>query len=325
MPWSTPPVRRAVAAAASVVLIAAAAAIGLAARRGRAVPAAFEGRIAPVLVSAAVAVPPPPPVEPPRCAPEPPLAARTPPSEGAAELARLVREDPARLGSASIGQPTRGALWGGVELLQSDDIARSGGNPWGTELVVRSIERAVRQVRRCHPDTPKLSVGDISREQGGWLLPHRSHQSGLDADLGYYYTTGPAWFVQATADNLDVVRTWALVRALLDGGDVELIFMDRRVQRLLREHADTLVDERGRLDDLFESENKKDTVIRHASGHGGHFHVRFRDPVSVEMGQRLASVVPRTVLARPAARAAGKARPAPAPSHPPRGKSPPKR
>jgi murein endopeptidase len=209
------------------------------------------------------------------------------------ELVRMIRQDPTRLGSASIGSPTHGALWGAVRLVASEGIEPTGDQPWGTDVAVRSLERAVREVRSCFDNTPRLSVGDISRERGGWLRPHRSHQSGLDADVGYYYLTGPGWFEPATAANLDRPRTWALVRALVDGGTVESIFMDVSVQRLLRDYAQQLEEDRGRLDDVFASSDKRrhDVIVQHARGHLTHFHVRFTDPASVSLGQRLAPIL----------------------------------
>jgi murein endopeptidase len=228
-----------------------------------------------------------------RCTPEPLVAPRELDIPPPIELARMIRERPAELGSASIGSPTNGRLWGGVQLRPSEGIEPSGDYLWGTEAVVHSIERAVQQVRRCFADTPKLFVGDISRQYGGWLKPHRSHQAGIDADVGYYYLSGSAWFEAATASTLDRARTWALIRALIDGGNVESMFIDRSVQRLLREYAEHLEEgDAVRLDDMFESAKRRhDVVIHHAPGHTGHFHVRFRDPVAAALGVRVAPMV----------------------------------
>ena len=117
--------------------------------------------------------------------------------------------------------------------------------------------------------------------------PHRSHQSGLDADLGYYYLTGPAWFIPATAENLDVERTWTLVRALIEGGNVEYVFMDRTVQKVLAAYVQTLPHDRDRIDELFENEKNKQTIIKHTHGHQTHFHVRFFDHEAVALGAQL--------------------------------------
>lgn len=228
-----------------------------------------------------------------RCEPEPVLAAEQAAIPRGNELARTLREHPERLGSASIGSPTSGALFGGLQLQGGEGIALAGGHPWGTASVIQSIERAVREVRRCYEATPKLSVGDISRQHGGWLRPHRSHQSGLDADLGYYYRSGPAWFVPATSETLDVERTWALVRALIGGGNVEYLFMDVSVQRLLIAHLETSPDDRHLASELFELDGNKDALIRHVRGHQTHFHVRFTDSKAITLGAKIRHLVKR--------------------------------
>ncbi|MDC3955368.1 penicillin-insensitive murein endopeptidase [Polyangium jinanense] len=248
------------------------------------------------------ASPPTPPPAPPRCMPEPAIEVRVVDPPPATELFRLAKEKPEALGSASVGSPTRGSLFGGVELKDSEGILRAGGYGWGTELVIRSIERAVREVRRCFADSPRLYVGDIARERGGWLKPHRSHQSGLDADIGYYYKSQATWYQRATAENLDAARTWALVRALIEGNNVEMIFIDVSVQRLLQAYIATLPEGEQPLEDVFPSPTKRDTIIRHAWGHATHFHVRFRDPAAVALGQRLANILPRLRGARRAPR-----------------------
>lgn len=199
----------------------------------------------------------------------------------------VLGEAPSITGSASMGTPTRGALWGGVELAESDDIERAGGYPWGTVNVVASIERAAREVRRCHPGSPRVRVGDIAREHGGWLRPHRSHQSGLDADVGYFYVGPSTWYQRATAKNLDVARTWALLRAFVEGGDVDTIFVDLSIQQLLKAHVATLGADEQRWLELFPTKLRKDTVIRHAWGHATHFHVRFRDDDAALLGAEI--------------------------------------
>jgi hypothetical protein len=243
---------------------------------------------------AAVTTPAPP--EAARCAPEPALEVRAAEPLPVTELLRLVKEKPAALPSASLGTPTRGSLWGGVELKDSEGILRAGGYGWGTESVVRSIERAVREVRRCFPGSPPLHVGDIARERGGWLRPHRSHQSGLDADIGYYYRGQATWYQHATAQNLDVGRTWALVRALIEGGNVEMIFMDFSVQRLVQAHIATLPEGERPAEDPFVNATKKDGIIRHAAVAMGH---RLEDVLARLRGPRRPPKVPVSRSRRP--------------------------
>jgi penicillin-insensitive murein endopeptidase len=200
---------------------------------------------------------------------------------------------PTQLPTASIGAPNRGALFNGVQLSEDPrwiipDPARA----WGTPITVEQVKRAIATVHERHPNTPPLYVGDLGRQRGGWLRPHRSHQSGRDVDLGYYYRDGSAWYVPATDKNLDVERTWTLTEAVLAGGYVDQIFMDGSVQALLRAHAL----ERGLAaedaDALFGGyARRSEAVIRHTWGHRTHLHVRFFDPAAEEAGQRLYPVL----------------------------------
>jgi hypothetical protein len=244
------------------------------------------------------------PTSPPPCSPEPPLPPDEPSALSDAALLQALRTG-APIGSASIGAPSRGSLLGAVELVPKgpDGIelfARSGKHPFATQRVVRLLERALREVHRCHPGGHRVHVGDLSRETGGPLAPHRSHQSGLDADVGFFYRTQEAWYVapvgpHGSADLLDVPRTWALLRALLDGGSVEVVYLDLRVQRLLAPHA-KLHPGALELDAVFDLDAKKDKLLRHEWGHHTHFHVRFTDPAATALGARVERLDPRGLV-----------------------------
>lgn len=228
----------------------------------------------------------------PRCWEAPVDAPLAEPELDPEALEARYRDDPASLGPASLGSPTRGALIGGVELTSSDavEVVTPLYN-WGTARVIASIERAARRVRCRFPNHPPLRVGSISRERGGHLRPHRSHQSGLDADLGYFYTDGSTWYRRASADNLDRAATLTLLDALYDGGDVEYLFIDRRVKALLREYAQEHRPDL--LEPLFDGTPPRAPLIRHARGHDTHVHVRFFDDAAKENGRRLMPVLIR--------------------------------
>ena len=200
-----------------------------------------------------------------------------------AQLDKLLRTSPERLGSASVGAPNRGSLLNGVALEPSPfwSVVRPE-RSWATAETAASIARAVQVVQRRFSGTPTLYIGDISRKRGGYLRPHRSHQSGRDADIGYYYRDGAAWYRRATAENLDCQRTWALVEALIEGGDVEYIFIDGSVQSLLREHARASGEDPAWLNVVFG--NPRTAIVRHASGHRTHLHVRFHNDVAERTG-----------------------------------------
>lgn len=195
---------------------------------------------------------------------------------------------PASLGSVSIGAPNRGALLNGVRMLPGADWdVLNPDRSWATADTAEAIARAARTLRRQFPDA-RLVVGDISQKSGGFFSPHSSHQSGRDADLGYFYRVGARWYTPARASNLDVARTWALVRALFGEGDVQYVFMDRSIQALLAEHAlEDGADPRW-LDALFECRGNRQAPIRHRWGHTTHLHVRFFDESATRIGARIA-------------------------------------
>jgi hypothetical protein len=206
-----------------------------------------------------------------------------------AELDRAARTPPASFGSVCFGRPNRGRLFNGVELGSEPGlrVMVSDDNSFGTAETVRTLRAAVAELRAAYPAAPELNVGDLSRARGGYLRPHRSHQLGVDADLGYFYLGTGKWYAKARADNLDRQLTWAFLKALIAQGGVEYVFMDRSVQALLRVHALEQGEDPAWLETLFESPAHRDTLIRHAYGHITHFHVRFLDPGAERVGRAL--------------------------------------
>jgi murein endopeptidase len=214
------------------------------------------------------------------------------------QLERALIDDPAALGSISIGRPNGGSLMNGVQmppgpLWELVDPAHA----WGTQETVDQLSRAIEEVARLHPGAPRVSIGHISARRGGPLRPHRSHQSGRDVDVSYYYLD-PAkhWYARATARNLDRVRTWALVRALVTGTDVDLILIDHSVQTLLREHALAAGEDPQWVAGLFSGPRP---VIRHAPGHATHIHIRFFSPIAQETARRVMPILAKRGVTAP--------------------------
>lgn len=210
----------------------------------------------------------------------------------AEQIEVAVRDDLASLGSISVGSPSAGALINGVQaeagaLYQVVDAAGA----WGTAETVEQLERAIRAVHERFSDTPPLYLGHISAQKGGHLKPHVSHQSGRDVDLSFYYKEGARWYARARAENLDVARTWALVRALITDTDVEMILLDTSVQRLLEEHARSVGEAPSWLDSVFRGGPGKPALIRYAPGHATHLHIRFYNPQAQETFRRTAQAL----------------------------------
>ena len=134
----------------------------------------------------------------------------------------------------SIGSPTEGKLLNGVHLdgapyLRIYPVYTGSDVCWGTDTLVSLVDRAARSVRKQFPDAV-LSVGQLSKNGGGEVDRHASHESGRDADVGFYVKsslgkplladhmvafigdgTAPSW----PGAHFDDARNWALVSAIL--------------------------------------------------------------------------------------------------------------
>ncbi len=205
------------------------------------------------------------------------------------DLLQRVQMDPGLLGSLSIGVPSRSLLFNGVELPPSPrwQVAPNA-DTWATSETVASIEAAVDTVYEVFPDTPPITIGDISARDGGHLKRHQSHQGGRDVDFGFYYNDPRTpWFTPGSARNLDAARNWSLVRALVTRTDVETILLDTRVQRILYQYALSIGEDKEWLDRIFGFARwSREALIVHVVGHQTHYHVRFYNAVAQELGRR---------------------------------------
>jgi len=153
---------------------------------------------------------------------------------------------------------------------------------WGTASSVRAIQTGISAYKKRVPKGPKVHIGDISKRGGGKFEPHSSHQHGRDVDIGYVLKGEHAdetRFHRATEDNLDVARTWRLIKSLIDTDQVIYVFVDYKLQKLLYEHAKGRGASEDLLDELFQyprGRRRTHGIIRHWKGHINHFHVRFR-------------------------------------------------
>jgi murein endopeptidase len=216
-----------------------------------------------------------------------PLPAHPLLGKGNDEIEHMVQSDLASLGSMSFGSATRGGLLNAVYLPQDTRwIPVDPTHAWGTAETIEYLLTAIDAVHAEFANSHPLFIGDLSRQRGGYLQPHLSHQSGKDVDVSYFYTRDPKWYTRATASNLDRQRTWALVRALISRTDVQFIFIDRRVQRLLRSYAEAVGEDRGWLESIFDGTPGEPAIIRHEPGHDTHLHLRFYNPIAEETARR---------------------------------------
>lgn len=208
------------------------------------------------------------------------------------EQKRPATATPGKRTAAAASKLTAADRWDAMprigEQLPSGDgyVIRRPTLAYGATHVVDHLRHVIAEVRALYPDVHTLAIGDLSAEHGGKLAAHRSHQTGLDVDIGFYFTQVPLGYPDRFApagDTLDLQATWALLTAFarttdLDDG-VAMMFLDYALQKRLY----TWAHERGTpepdLELLFQYPRGKDSqagLIRHWPNHADHVHVRFK-------------------------------------------------
>lgn len=185
--------------------------------------------------------------------------------------------------SQSIGTPSNGKLAGGVPMVDGPGrvMKMIGWKSFATANTVAVLDKVLRQWSKTGHSQPVL-VGNMSSRNGGRLKPHSTHQSGRDVDLGYMQIL-PAgeelnWRVM-NGRNLDAKETWALMSMLVQTGQVEVIYVDREIQKLLHEYAlaQNLMPKSAlkRWMEYPSPTGSGSPVMQHVKGHADHMHVRF--------------------------------------------------
>jgi len=202
-------------------------------------------------------------------------------------LQRLWQADLESLGSISVGFADQGRMINAVHMAQDPAwICERPELAWGAKETVDALELAFRAVRQKFPESAPARLSHIGAREGGYLKPHRSHQSGRDADIGFFYKTDVVPRRGVRRDKtMDPARNWALLRALITQTDVQVILVDRSIQKVLREYALAAGEDREWVAGLFSGTRK--AMVQHARRHKDHFHVRFFAPRSQELGRRI--------------------------------------
>lgn len=194
----------------------------------------------------------------------------------------------------SIGAPNRGRLEGAVQLRSSRHVkVRKGARAWGLPVLVKALRSAAFEVAKKHGDSALL-VGDLSAKTGGRLDGHNSHQSGRDADVGFYAVNAKgktlrldrfvAFDAKGDAIGLpgvrfDDKRNWALVEALLKNRQarVKYLFVTDSLKARLLAYAK----KRGVPEELRARAAAAMMSPKHADLHNDHFHIRLACPPSM--------------------------------------------
>jgi penicillin-insensitive murein endopeptidase len=104
------------------------------------------------------------------------------------DLPKKFRQAPFSVMSLSVGYPNAGWQYRAKRLKKNKALSIKSGsreNSYGHPALILMLGRSAKELQRVAPGSVLL-VGDISDEDGGPLAGHRSHQSGRDADVGFY-------------------------------------------------------------------------------------------------------------------------------------------
>ncbi|MEW6498100.1 MAG: penicillin-insensitive murein endopeptidase [Cyanobacteriota bacterium] len=120
---------------------------------------------------------------------------------------------------------------------------------FGLAKTIEAIQAIGKAWHKKHPSGPLIGVGNISLEGGGFMSPHKSHQTGLDVDFRLLRKDGarvgvtfqnPAYSRKRTQELVNVIRANGVLQVKL------ILFNDPSVKG-----------------------------VEPSSGHDNHLHVRF--------------------------------------------------
>lgn len=195
---------------------------------------------------------------------------------------RIFQEGPTER-SESYGTAHNGRLVNGERLPPHPAYnIRSTRRAWGTNQTITNLMAGYDHMRKRYTNLPRIFIHDLSRKEGGDLSPHLSHQTGRDADIGYYHSRcgrRDCEYRVIRASELNAEYQWELFRYWIDNRQAEYIFVDYTLQEPLYNYAKSQGVSSARLREIFQyprGRHARRGIIRHEPGHRNHFHVRFR-------------------------------------------------
>jgi penicillin-insensitive murein endopeptidase len=195
--------------------------------------------------------------------------------------------------SLTVGHPNDGWQLRAKKLKNSQFLRvkpNSRDHAYGHPALVLMLERSAREVARAARGSVMV-VGDLSRKDGGPLGGHVSHQSGRDADVGFYVSDSrgkpfePDHFVALGSDgrardgsglsfddrrNSLLLKSWARDRR----AGLAHIFVDQGLRRRLLDYARRRKEFRPYVDEVAALLKQPES----SSTHDDHFHVRIACP-----------------------------------------------
>lgn len=184
-----------------------------------------------------------------------------------------------RANAFSVGAPNRGRLVNGVELPELPQLytRRFPEKLYGSSHMVRALIVGIANFRRLARFDGEVVINAISLPRGGRFRPHRSHQSGRDADIRLLARPGVKH--APSPQEVDWMATWRLLSALIATGEVQYIFLDYSLQKRLYTVARSAGVSKQQLAEVLQwprEARSNNGIVRHSPGHKGHFHVRMK-------------------------------------------------
>lgn len=189
-------------------------------------------------------------------------------------------------GALAVGSVDDGHLEGAVRLPDLPLYTlRCPAHAHATSATATALVTAIACFRERAGHRGEVVVGDLSREQGGPLGHHLSHQTGRDVDLWlptlrHDYLRGchhcGTDLCRPEPTDVDWLAAWQLIDALEATGQVTDVFLDRALHRDLADAALAAGVPRARVASRLGWAREGRPLVRHADAHRHHLHVRFR-------------------------------------------------
>lgn len=194
-----------------------------------------------------------------------------------------------RLSNQAVGSPDNGRLRNASFLKThidtyklADKVVIANSSPknyYGTQEMMEILEAIGEKANTLQRN--KIFISRISAKAGGRLPPSKSHQNGMDVDIGYFTVQGKVQFPIVASggalkkSDFSVAKTLEVFKFLMTQqvSPVDRLFVDQSIiNNLCREAKNSgkfKGSEKAAYAKLFEN-------LQHVDGHGNHFHLRLR-------------------------------------------------
>ena len=178
------------------------------------------------------------------------------------------------LRSRSTGHPGAGRISHPVQLPENEGLyhLRDPERSYVSSHAGMVLQNSIARFRLRSGYGGLVLIKDTSRRGGGPLFPHKSHQSGRDADIQLLLKENTTLY---SAANVDWDANWSLLYSMVESDHIRYIFLSWPQQRLLYRAARRAGMKLKDLEPILEYPKRgRQSIIRDEQGHDTHFHVR---------------------------------------------------